>query len=126
MQPANSHCYFFEEDAFLPTGRDGFRRRVIKGERLELWFWRIVGGAQGSVIHHHPVNEQLGMVVRGHLDFRIGDRDGEQRVVLGPGEAYLAREGVWHGDSTFVGDDEFGEVWILDVFAPPRKDTDNV
>jgi hypothetical protein len=22
----------------------------------------------------------------------------------------------------FIGDDEFGECWILDVFAPPRDD----
>ncbi len=27
---------------------------------------------------------------------------------------------MWHGDSIFIGDDEYGEVWILDVFAPPR------
>jgi hypothetical protein len=27
---------------------------------------------------------------------------------------------VWHGDSVFIGDDELNEVWILDVFAPPR------
>jgi hypothetical protein len=29
---------------------------------------------------------------------------------------------VWHGDSVFIGDDEYGECWILDVFAPPRED----
>jgi len=35
---------------------------------------------------------------------------------------YLARPGVWHGDSVFIGDDEYDECWILDVFAPPRDD----
>jgi len=64
------------------------------------------------------------MVIRGSLDFRIGGQDVEERTVLGPGEIYLAPKGVWHGDSVFVGDDEYGEVWILDVFSPPRQDID--
>ena len=38
------------------------------------------------------------------------------------GEIYLAKRGVWHGDSVFIGDDEYDECWILDVFAPPRDD----
>ena len=44
------------------------------------------------------------------------------RVVLRENEVYLAHEGVWHGDSVFIGDDEYDECWILDVFAPPRDD----
>jgi hypothetical protein len=67
-------------------------------------------------------NEQLGIVLRGKLDFRIGGPDVAERVVLGPGEVYLAPRSVWHGDSVFIGDDEYGECWILDVFAPPRED----
>jgi mannose-6-phosphate isomerase-like protein (cupin superfamily) len=114
------YCYFFEEDKFLETDRPGFRRRIITGDHLELWFWRIKGGATGSFLHHHPTNEQLGIVMRGELDFRIGEPDDARRVTLHPGEAYLAAMNVWHGDSNFIGDDEFGEVWILDVFAPPR------
>ena len=42
--------------------------------------------------------------------------------MLGAGEVYLAPREVWHGDSVFIGDDEYGECWILDVFAPPRDD----
>jgi hypothetical protein len=41
--------------------------------------------------------------------------------VLREGDVYLAPPRVWHGDSVFIGDDEYGEVWILDVFAPPRS-----
>jgi gentisate 1,2-dioxygenase len=86
-------------------------------------FWRITGGATGSFLHHHVENEPLGMVMRGKLAFRIGDAPAsEERVVLDTGEAYLAPRSVWHGDSVFIGDDEFGECWILDVFAPPRPD----
>jgi hypothetical protein len=115
-------CFFFEDEAFRETDRPGFRRRVMTGDNLQLCFWRIAGGATGSFLHHHPENEQLGIVVRGKLDFRIGGQDVEERTVLDAGEVYLAKPGVWHGDSVFIGDDEFGECWILDVFAPPRDD----
>ena len=118
------YCYFFDDDAFVEEGRPGFRRRVILGERLELWFWRITGGTGGSVLHHHPANEQIGIIVRGALDFRIGDPDDDRRVTLKAGDVYLANENIWHGDSNFIGDDELNEVWILDVFAPPRTAPD--
>jgi quercetin dioxygenase-like cupin family protein len=97
---------------------------VITGEHLQLWFWRVAGGAQGSVLHHHPDEEQIGIVVRGRLDMRIGEKQDEGRVVLGPGDVYLAPRNVWHGDSVFIGDDELDEVWILDIFSPVRQDLD--
>lgn len=119
---ANHYCHFFDDAAFKQTDRAGFRQRVITGEQLQLCFWRIAGGATGSYLHHHTDNEQLGVVVRGQLDFRIGQPDDEQRVVLSAGDCYLAPQHVWHGDSIFIGDEEYGECWILDVFAPPRDD----
>jgi quercetin dioxygenase-like cupin family protein len=123
MDLQHAYCYFLEDDKFRETDRPGFRRRVVTGEHLQMCFWRIAGGATGSFLHHHTDNEQLGMVMRGKLDFRIGDdAESDERVVLGEGEAYLAPRSVWHGDSIFVGDDEFGECWILDVFSPPRAD----
>ena len=119
----HAYCYFLDDDKFRDTDRAGFRRRVVTGEHLQMCFWRIAGGATGSFLHHHTDNEQLGMVMRGRLDFRIGDDpDTDGRVVLEAGEAYLAPRSVWHGDSVFIGDDEYGECWILDVFAPPRPD----
>jgi quercetin dioxygenase-like cupin family protein len=122
----NQYCHFFDEAEFVETDRPGFRRRVITGGNLQLWFWRIDDGAQGSYLHHHPDTEQLGIIMRGSLDMRIGDRDDESRVVLSPGDVYLAPMSVWHGDSVFIGDDELGEVWILDVFSPVREDLDPV
>jgi len=120
---SNQYCHFLEDDAFVETARPGFRRRVITGEYLQFCFWRIDGGAAGSVLHNHADNEQLGIIMRGKLDFRIGpDGDNDERVVLGAGDAYLAPRAVWHGDSVFIGDDEYDECWILDVFAPPRAD----
>jgi len=125
MNLADQYCYFLDDEEFRPTDRDGFRRRVITGNNLQLCFWRIAGGATGSFLHKHDEHEQLGIIVRGALDFRIGDQDSDERVVLGENEVYLARQGVWHGDSLFVGDDEYDECWILDVFAPPRDDLRN-
>lgn len=122
MNLTHQYCYFYDDALFIDERRPGFRRRVIKGEHLELWFWRIKGGTKGSIIHHHPTNEQLGMIVRGKLDFRIGAENDPTRVVLGEGDLYLAPKTVWHGDSIFIGDDELDEVWILDVFSPPRQD----
>jgi mannose-6-phosphate isomerase-like protein (cupin superfamily) len=122
---SSQYCHFFDDDEFAETDRPGFRRRVITGDHLQLCFWRIRGGATGSFLHKHDEHEQLGVIVRGALDFRIGHDDPEERVVIGEHQAYLAPPGVWHGDSVFVGDDEFGECWILDVFAPPRDDLRN-
>jgi hypothetical protein len=125
MDLSNQYCYFYDDSAFNDTDRAGFRRRVITGDLLQLCFWRIAGGTSGSFLHHHVDNEQLGIIVRGQLDFRIGAPDDHTRVVLGPGEIYLAPRDVWHGDSVFIGDEEMNEVWILDVFAPPREDLRN-
>jgi mannose-6-phosphate isomerase-like protein (cupin superfamily) len=122
MDATQQLLWFLDETAFEDTDRAGFRRRIVTGERLQLCFWRIAGGSTGSVLHHHPDHEQLGIVVRGRLELRIGDPDTDERASLGPGELYLAPPGIWHGDSVFIGDDEHGECWIMDVFAPPRDD----
>ncbi len=122
MNLSDQFCYFFDDDAFVETDRPGFRRRVITGENLQLCFWRIAGGSTGSFLHKHDEHEQLGIIARGKLDFRIGEQDCEDRSVIGANEAYLASPGTWHGESVFIGDDEYDECWILDVFAPPRDD----
>jgi len=119
---SNHYCHFFDDAAFKDTDRPGFRQRVITGDQLQLCFWRITGGSTGSYLHHHTDNEQLGIIVRGQLDFRIGQPENKDRVVLSAGDCYLVPQHVWHGDSVFIGDEEYGECWILDVFAPPRAD----
>lgn len=123
MNLSNQYCQFYDEAEFQETDRPGFRRRVITGDNLQLCFWRIKGGATGSFMHKHDEHEQLGMIVRGALDFRISeDKETSERIVVRTNESYLAPAGVWHGDSVFVGDDELDECWILDVFVPPRDD----
>ena len=122
MNLQDQFVHFHDDAAFAPTERPGFRRRVVTGDHLQLCFWRIAGGSEGSFMHKHDDHEQLGIIARGKLDFRIGAEDTTERTVLGPHEIYLAPRGVWHGDSVFIGDDEYDECWILDVFSPPRDD----
>ena len=123
---SNQYCHFFDDEAFHETDRPGFRRRVITGDALQLCFWRISGGVTGSFLHRHTDHEQLGIIVRGALDFRIDpDPECQARVTINANEAYLAPRGVWHGDSEFIGDDELNECWILDIFSPPREDYRN-
>lgn len=126
MDVSDQHVWFLDDDAFEATDRPGFRRRVVDGDAMQLCFWRIQGGATGSFLHRHTDHEQWGIVLRGKLDFRIGDPESDERVVLNAGDAYLARRGVWHGDSVFIGDEEYDECWILDLFAPPRHDLSEV
>ena len=84
INPINDtrYVYFFDDSQFVETDRPGFRRRIILGDHLELWFWRITGGSTGSVMHNHVANEQLGIIMRGALDFRIGEPDDQTRHVL--------------------------------------------
>jgi hypothetical protein len=77
MNLTNQYCYFFDEAEFKETDRPGFRRRVVTGDNLQLWFWRIKGGSRGSYMHQHAENEQLGVIMRGQLDFRIGDKESD-------------------------------------------------
>ncbi len=122
MNLSNQYCYFYDEEQFIQEARPGFKKRVVRGENLELWFWRIAGGAPGSVVHQHLTNEQIGIIVRGKLNFRIGEKSDQSRVTLSAGDVYLVPKTIWHGESVFIGDDELNEVWILDIFSPPRQD----
>jgi hypothetical protein len=111
------YVYFYDDDAFEQVS-PGMRRRVVAGEHLSVWFWRIDGGVGPTAFHVHRQYEQLGFIAAGELEFRIG---GDVRHTLGPGSFYLAPVGVPHGESRFRGDPERGnEVWIIDVFSPPR------
>ena len=61
---SNQYCYFYDEEQFIQEARPGFKKRIVRGENLELWFWRIEGGAPGSIVHQHLMNEQIGIIVR--------------------------------------------------------------
>jgi mannose-6-phosphate isomerase-like protein (cupin superfamily) len=114
----NSLFYFYDEDAFKEV-MPGFKRRIIEGEHMSLCFWRIADGSGPTPYGGHLENEQFGFIIKGTLDFRLNS---EERHQFGPGDIYYAPLNVPHGDSHFIGDEETGEVWILDIFQPIRAE----
>ena len=89
----------------------GIAARLVSGERLTLAIVELDPGA--VVAEHAHENEQLGLVLQGSMDFRIGD---EKRVV-GPGETWTIPSNTPH--EAVAGPE--GAV-VIDVFAPPRDD----
>lgn len=90
---------------------DGINARIVHGERLLLGVVELDPGAVAQ--EHHHEHEQLGMVIRGTITFRIGD---ETRA-LGPGETWTIPSNVPH--EATAGPE--GTV-LIDVFAPVRED----
>jgi quercetin dioxygenase-like cupin family protein len=89
----------------------GVLARGIEGDRLTL---AIVELSPGSLVpEHHHANEQLGVVLKGSLDFRIGT----ERRTLGVGDLYKIPGDVPH--QVIAGAD--GAV-VVDVFSPVRAD----
>jgi quercetin dioxygenase-like cupin family protein len=64
------------------------------------------------VPEHHHISEQLGLVIRGSVSFRIGDEEAE----LGPGGTWNIPSDVPH--EVRAGPD--GAV-VIDVFSPTRE-----
>ena len=90
---------------------DGVCARALNGERISL---AVVELDAGSVVteHRHP-HEQLGLVLRGSVRFRVGDEERE----LGPGETWTIPSDVPH--EVHAGPDG---AEVIDVFAPVRED----
>ena len=89
--------------------------RTVDGERLTLGIVELDPNA--VVPEHRHDHEQLGMVLQGALEFRVGD----ERRELGPGGTWRIRSNVPH--EVRVGPD--GAV-VVDVFAPVRRDWGDV
>ena len=90
---------------------DGVNARVLSGERLSFGVVELDPGA--VVPEHRHEHEQLGMVIRGSVEFRIGD---ETRS-LDAGGTWTIPSNAPH--EVVAGPD--GAV-VIDVFAPVRED----
>ena len=103
----------FADLAELPLRRiwDSVAVRTIEGQRLTLGVVELDPNA--VVPEHRHDHEQLGMVVSGSLEFRVG---GDSRR-LGPGGTWRIASDVPH--EVKVGPE--GAV-VVDVFAPVRSD----
>jgi unsaturated pyranuronate lyase len=85
--------------------------RTVDGERLTLGIVELDPNA--VVPEHRHDHEQLGMVLQGSLEFRVG----EETRSLGPG-------GTWRIPSNMPHDVKVGPdgAVVIDVFAPVRED----
>jgi unsaturated pyranuronate lyase len=90
---------------------DGVAARSVHGERLSLAVVELDPAA--VVAEHAHEHEQLGMVVRGSVSFRIADETRE----LCPGETWTIPSNAPH--AVVAGPE--GAV-VIDVFAPVRDD----
>jgi quercetin dioxygenase-like cupin family protein len=85
--------------------------RSVDGERLTLGIVELDPNA--VVPEHRHDHEQLGMVLQGSVEFRVG----EETRQLDPGGTWRIPSNVPH--EVRVGPE--GAV-VIDVFAPPRRD----
>lgn len=90
---------------------DGVTGWTVEGERATLALIEL--DANAVVPEHAHENEQIGILIRGSLTFRIGDETRE----LGPGETWRIASQVPH-DVT-VGPDGAA---LVEVFVPARAD----
>jgi quercetin dioxygenase-like cupin family protein len=104
--------------AFADTGSiepqriwDGVDARAVHGERVTLTVIELEPDA--VVPEHQHENEQLGVVIRGSITFRIGDETRE----LGPGGTWRILANAPHSVTT----GPEGAV-LVEAFAPARVD----
>jgi quercetin dioxygenase-like cupin family protein len=90
---------------------EGVVARTVEGRSVALAVVELDPGA--LVSEHAHENEQLGIVLRGSVEFRVGDESRE----LGPGQTWRIPSNVPH--EVTAGPE--GAV-VIDVFAPPRDD----
>ncbi len=106
-----SGVYHSESDWPEVEAAPGVQRRVLScGKQVMVVQFRIAAGAEVPA-HTHP-HEQVGHVVAGRMQFRIGDEVRD----LGPGEGYSVPGGVVHGAMGVT------DVIAVDSFNPVRED----
>lgn len=103
------------DQPLLAVWGDSVRARRVVGERITFAVVELARGAE--VPEHRHLAEQLGMVIEGQVDVRVGD---EMRT-MGPGGTWRISSDVPH--QVTAGPD--GAV-VIDVFSPPRADWDDL
>lgn len=90
------------------------RRRVI-GERAMISHVTLHQGC--FVPTHRHDNEQITCVLRGRLQFEVGDGDESRTLIVSEGEVLHLPSGVPHSAEALL------ETVVLDVFSPPSETT---
>jgi quercetin dioxygenase-like cupin family protein len=95
--------------------RDGLKARAVQGERMTLAVVDLEPNA--TLPEHHHENEQLGFVIKGTIEFRIGS----EKRVLEAGDMYVIPSHVPHEAAAGP-----QGATVADVFAPIRADWANL
>lgn len=90
---------------------EGITRKMVTGEKMMFVLWHFAAGLH--VPAHRHANEQFAYMIRGKMEFRLGD---ERRTVTEPGEILLVPGNVEH-EAWFP-----EETDVVDIFSPPRED----
>jgi quercetin dioxygenase-like cupin family protein len=102
---------FYNKDAPLIHSLSGVTRKTLAQSHI-LMLCEFTFDAHVTIpIHSHP-HEQVGYVVKGHVEMTIDDEIYE----LTEGDSYCAPSNVPHGVYTLA------ESKIIDTFSPPRED----
>ena len=104
--------FFFDVKNIEPKEpAEGVEMRIIHGNNMTMVFFSLAEGV--GVPEHSHSHEQMGTVLKGSLEMRIGP---ETKVVK-PGEAYHIASDVLHSGKCLEGSAE-----VLEVFTPRRDD----
>lgn len=87
-------------------------RRTISGENLMLTRYEVMAGAEFGV-HRHP-EEQMGYVIRGRIEFFVGEP--ETRYVFEAGTFFHFAPNEPHRSRVLE------DSLVIDVFSPPRPE----
>ncbi len=94
----------------LPGGTG--RRRLIAcpptGARMVGCHEGVLKPGQETVLHSHPLSEEVIVMVRGKAEIQLGDK----RYLVGPGWVLYAPPGVPHGKIKVIGDEEFVAIGV--------------
>ncbi|MCW3002894.1 MAG: cupin protein [Conexibacter sp.] len=104
------------EDVVPEILGEGVVTRILRGERMTLVFVELDPGS--PVPEHAHDNEQIGVLVSGSMEFRIG---GELREIRA-GDAWTIPAGVPHAVDR-AGPDGAA---LIEAFAPARVDWDGL
>jgi quercetin dioxygenase-like cupin family protein len=99
------------EDLPLTAASPGIGFRFVHGEQASFSVFELDPNAELRAHSHH--NEQIGMLLRGHVTFRTDQGETE----VGPGQVWVIPGGEEHGG---VAGPEGATV--VEVFSPPRTD----
>lgn len=87
-----------------------YRRTMATTDEAMICEFFLERGA--SIQPHNHMNDQLGYIIFGRMEFTIGD---EVRV-LQPGDSYAVPGGIMHSAKALT------DTLVIDAFSPPRAD----